>query len=228
MPEAPTGGCYIPGPAEFARVFGVSRETLDRLSTYEALLRKWQATINLVAPSTLDEVWHRHFADSAQLLAHIPDGAKRIADLGSGAGFPGLVLAILSAEAKPGKPVERQFTLIESDTRKAAFLAEVARKTGVAVDIRAERIEKLSTQVKVAPVDVAIARALAPLSRLLGMMAPLLGKESLAVLLKGRDALAELEEARTRWDFLSTLHPSLTEAGAHVITIRNLQAKTEG
>ena len=127
----------ITTPEDFARAFGVSRETLERLETYEALLKQWQKTINLVAPSTLSDIWHRHFADSAQLLALAPPGAERWLDLGSGAGFPGLVLAILLAERGHGR-----VTLIESDTRKAAFLGEVARRVGVAVDILGTRIEK--------------------------------------------------------------------------------------
>ena len=116
---------------DFARHFDVSRETIDKLSAYEALLRQWQKTINLVAPSTLEVVWSRHFADSAQVLALAPPDAKRWFDLGSGAGFPGLVLAIMLA-GRDGAKV----TLVESDTRKAAFLGEVARQTGAPVDIR--------------------------------------------------------------------------------------------
>ena len=110
---------------DFARRFDVSRETIDKLLAYEALLRQWQKTINLVAPSTLDSIWSRHFADSAQLLAIAAPDAKRWIDLGSGAGFPGLVLAIMLA-GRDGAKV----TLVESDTRKAAFLGEVARRTG--------------------------------------------------------------------------------------------------
>lgn len=130
----------ITTPEDFARAFGVSRETLGRLETYEALLKQWQRTINLVAPSTLSDIWHRHFANSAQLLDLAPPRAEHWLDLGSGAGFPGLVLAILLAERGHGR-----VTLIESDTRKVAFLGEVARRVGVAVDIRGTRIEKSAT-----------------------------------------------------------------------------------
>lgn len=213
----------IATPEDFARAFGVSRETLERLQTYESLLKQWQRTINLVAASTLDDTWHRHFADSAQLLALAPPAAEHWLDLGSGAGFPGLVLAILLKERGRGR-----VTLIESDTRKAAFLAEVARRTGVVVDIRGTRIEKSATQAKLAPVDVVTARALAPLPRLLDLSAPFFSGPTIGLFLKGREAEAEVEAAKKLWDFESELHPSLTDSGGRIVVIRALNAKTEG
>jgi 16S rRNA (guanine527-N7)-methyltransferase len=209
----------IRGPEDFQARFGVSRETISKLSAYEALLRQWQKTINLVAPSTLDTVWDRHFADSAQLLALAPAGARRWLDLGSGAGFPGLVLAVLLAERGASN-----MTLMESDQRKAAFLREAARQTGVPVDILCERIEKGATQAKV---DVITARALAPLPRLLDLAAPYFADDSLGLFLKGREAQAEVEAARERWDFGLALHPSLTDSEGRVVAVRALQAKTE-
>jgi 16S rRNA (guanine527-N7)-methyltransferase len=213
----------IATPEDFARAFGVSRETLDRLETYAALLRQWQKTINLVAPSTLTEVWHRHFADSAQLLALAPAGAMRWLDLGSGAGFPGLVLAILLAERAGA-----HMTLVESDTRKAAFLAEVARRTGVTVDILGARIEKTATQAKLDPVDVVSARALAPLPRLLELSAPFFSGPTIGLFLKGREAEAEVAAASKLWNFEAELHPSLTDSSGRIVVIRALNAKTEG
>lgn len=212
----------IAGPEDFARTFGVSRETLGRLETYAALLAQWQKTINLVAPSTLPEIWHRHFADSAQLLALAPPEATRWLDLGSGAGFPGLVLSILLAERGGA-----HMTLIESDSRKAAFLAEVARKTGAPVDIQGTRIEKIATQAKVGPVDVATARALAPLPRLLELSAPFFSGPTIGLFLKGREAEAEVEAAKKLWDFNSVLEPSLTDDSGRIVVIRALNAKTE-
>jgi 16S rRNA (guanine527-N7)-methyltransferase len=208
---------------DFARRFSVSRETLERLQTYESLLRQWQKTINLVAASTLDSVWSRHFADSAQLLALAPPDAKRWLDLGSGAGFPGLVLALMLVGREGAKVI-----LVESDTRKAAFLGEVARRTGAPVDIRPERIEKAATQAKLAPVDVITARALAPLSRLLDLAAPAFSDETIGLFLKGREAETEIDAAKERWDFVSELHPSLTDSSGRIVVIRALQAKTEG
>ncbi|MCC7253522.1 16S rRNA (guanine(527)-N(7))-methyltransferase RsmG [Hyphomicrobium sp.] len=245
----PAGG-RIDTAEAFQEAFGVSRETLDRLATYEALLKTWQRTINLVSPATLGEVWHRHFADSAQLLAlglapppsfpppsrsppqgggEIEDaadaqGGKRWLDLGSGGGFPGLVLAIMLAERDP----EARMTLIESDSRKAAFLAEVARKTGVAVEIRAERSENAATQAKSRINSVITARALAPLPKLLGLVQPFFSPQTVGLFPKGREAEVEVEEAKKRFDFDSALAPSLTDAQARIVIVRNLAARTEG
>jgi 16S rRNA (guanine527-N7)-methyltransferase len=213
----------IRDPEDFARAFDVSRETIDKLLAYEGLLKQWQKTINLVAPSTLDSIWSRHFADSAQVLPLAPPGAKQWLDLGSGAGFPGLVLAIMLAPRDGAK-----VTLIESDTRKAAFLREVARHTGAPVDIRPERIEKAATQSKLGSVDVITARALAPLPRLLDLAAPSFTAETVGVFLKGREAQTEIDAAKERWDFASELHPSLTDSSGRIVVIRALQAKTEG
>jgi len=217
----------ISTPEAFAEAFGVSRETLDRLATYEALLKSWQKAVNLVSPATLDDIWHRHFADSAQLLALAPEGAREATrvwvDVGSGAGFPGLVLAILLAERGGGRMV-----LVESDRRKAAFLGEVARQTGVPVEILCQRIEKIATQAKLGPIDVITARALAPLPRLLELAAPLFSANTVALLPKGRDARAEVEEALMVWSFELRLVPSLTDLAGRIAVIGNLHFKTEG
>jgi len=206
---------------DFGRHFDVSRETIDKLLTYEALLRQWQKTINLVAESTLDAIWSRHFADSAQLLALAPPVANRWLDLGSGAGFPGLVLAVMLV-GRDGAKV----TLVESDTRKAAFLGEVARRTGASVDIRPERIEKAATQSKLGPVDVITARALAPLPRLLELAAPAFSDQTVGLFLKGREAETEVDAAKERWTFACELLPSLTDAGGRIVVVRALEAKT--
>jgi 16S rRNA (guanine527-N7)-methyltransferase len=214
---------HITSADDFAARFSVSRETIDSLTLYAGLLVQWQRTINLVAPSTLGDVWHRHFADSAQLLALAPPSARAWLDLGSGAGFPGLVLAIMLRE-RPGV----RMTLIESDTRKAAFLGEVARRTGAVVDIRAERAEKVSTQAKITPTDVITARALASLDALLALSRPWFGANTTALFLKGRDAGREIEEAKRRWQFDCRREPSLTEAEASVLVIEHLRRRTEG
>ena len=243
-PDPATPGARIESPESFQSAFGVSRETLERLKTYESVLRTWQRTINLVAPSTLDEVWHRHFADSAQLLplalaardaAPAPEsaqnpqknpqkGEKHWLDLGSGGGFPGLVLAILIAERDPAVRV----TLVESDSRKAAFLGEVARKTGVAVEIRAERSEKYATQDKSQIREVITARALAPLPKLLGLVLPYFSPRTVALFPKGRDVDSEIGEAQRMFGFDAELAPSMTDPDARVVIVRNLAVKTEG
>lgn len=207
----------ISGPQAFAAAFSVSRETLDRLKTYESALQLWQKTINLVAPSTLGHVWHRHFADSAQLVALAPPAPKTWVDLGSGAGFPGLVVAILLApEAKT------RVTLVESDARKAAFLREVARQVAVPVDIFCERAEQAATRVSLHACDVVSARAVAPLTRLLALAKPFTGAHTVCLFPKGRDANTELQDAEIAWKFNVELGPSLTDSDARIAIIREL------
>ncbi len=225
--------------AAFQAEFKVSRETLARLNLYESVLRLWQPRINLVAGKTLNELWHRHFADSAQLAALIPPGARRLVDLGSGGGFPGLVLAILLS----GQRGEGRFdtangsvapclphvavVLVESDVRKAAFLREVARQTGTAVEILSTRIENPETQAKLGKADVVTARALAPIERLLGLAAPLFGPDTVGLFLKGRSVQAEIEAARALWAFDVSLVSSVTADDAKVAVIRHLRSSDQ-
>lgn len=215
------GARNIDGPAAFATAFSVSRETIAKFETYAALLKQWQRAVNLVAPSTLPDVWHRHFADSAQLKALIPppvaETKRRHVDLGSGGGFPGLVLALLW-----GPRGDVATTLVESDQRKCAFLREVARATGIAVEIVTERIENRQTRDMVGTVDVVTARALAPLDRLFALSEPMCSSSTVGLFLKGRGVEAELEEARRRWRFEHRLIPSVTQQGAFVVEVRHL------
>ena len=193
---------------------------MGRLNLYESLLRRWQPAVNLVAPATLPQIWGRHFADSAQLAALVPATARCLVDLGSGGGFPGLVLAVILH----GKGLQRVI-LVESDTRKAAFLREVARQTCVPVEILSIRIEKAATQLKGAEVDVVTARALAPLDRLLALAAPLIGADTVGLFLKGRDAQAEIEAAGRHWSFEVSLVQSVTDANASIVAIRRLRGQ---
>ena len=172
----------------------VSRETLARLSRYLELLRRWQAAINLVGASTLADPWRRHILDCAQIAPHVPRTARIVLDLGSGAGLPGLVLALLGV---PG------VQLVESDRRKAQFLREAARITGAEVTVHAARIEDLELRA-----DVVTARALAPLPRLLELAAEVLGPGGLCLFLKGQSALDELTQARQSWHMHSEIVPS--------------------
>lgn len=212
----------IDSPESFQRTFEISRETLDRLKTYAQLLVRWQKAINLVAPSTLSDLWHRHFADSAQLWRYRPPEARVWLDIGSGAGFPGLVLAILGAEAGATHHI-----LIESDSRKAAFLREVGRETGITVDILGMRIENPQTCAKVSAVDCITARALAPLPRLLEMSAPYFSPSTLGLFLKGRDVAVEIEQAAESWRFAYELKPSVTDRDARVVLLKALKPKRE-
>ena len=217
----------INGPEDFQACFEVSDETLQRLMIYEQALRQWQKKINLVAPSTLDDVWHRHFADSAQLLRLAPTGARRWVDVGSGAGFPGMVLAILRADRNADGDGEPH-VLIESDSRKAAFLGEISRKTSIPVDIAIARIELSSTQGRYTSVDVLTARALAPLDRLIGLTVPFFGPSTVALFLKGQDVQQEIEAARRKWRFTYELANSLTEQNSRIVIVSGPQAKSEG
>ena len=213
---------HIAGPGEFAEYFEVSRETVQRLAVFAQLLTTWQKTINLVAASTIGDFWHRHFADSAQLLALAPQQTRTWLDLGSGAGFPGLVIGCMLAER-----TDQRLILIESDSRKCAFLREVVRQTGlnavVSVDIIASRIETVANTARVGEVDVISARALAPLRTLLGRCAPFFGSQTVALLLKGKGVDDEVTEARTMWSFESDLVPSCTLGEGRIAVIRGLK-----
>ncbi len=189
----------------------VSRETLERLEAYGALIRKWNPRINLVSQATLDALWCRHFADSAQLFRLAPDTAAHWADLGSGGGFPGLVIAVLAAEARP----RLRITLVESDQRKAAFLATAGRLLDVQVDVRAERIETLPPL----GADVLSARALAPLDTLLGHAERHLAPGGVALFPKGATAAAEVARALEHWRFSIQKEPSKTDAEGVIMII---------
>lgn len=198
----------------------VSRETLARLEAYAALLAKWQAKINLVGPATLPETWQRHFLDSAQLYAHLPAHTRVITDLGSGAGFPGLVLAIVAEAAGRDLTVH----LVESDARKAAFLTEAAREARIAgaVKIHPIRAEALAGRMSA---DVVTARALAPLDTLLGLARPLLKPDGLCLFLKGEKADEEIAEAQKRWDFALERAASKSDPGGVILKIRGLKPR---
>ncbi|MDX2205475.1 MAG: 16S rRNA (guanine(527)-N(7))-methyltransferase RsmG [Hyphomicrobiaceae bacterium] len=222
---------HIDGPETFAAAFDVSRETLERLELYAALLRQWQKAVNLVAPSTLDEVWHRHLADSAQIVPLAEKTPGLWLDMGSGAGFPGLVAAILRQDPRYA-PVPREgsppskVVLVESHARKCAFLREVARQAGLApmVDILSTRIESLPTQARLPVPAVVSARALAALDRLLAYSAPLFGTATVGLFLKGQGVDAEIAEARKAWSFEARLVASLTEPQGRIVVIRKLAA----
>ncbi|NKX45098.1 16S rRNA (guanine(527)-N(7))-methyltransferase RsmG [Roseicyclus persicicus] len=200
--------------AKAALAARVSRETLGRLEVYAALLVKWQKTINLVAPSTLPQLWSRHILDSAQLMEQVPPGATRWLDLGSGGGFPGLVCAAIAAETHPGLRV----TLVESDQRKAAFLREAARQMGVTADVIARRIEDLPPT----PSDIVSARALAPLVTLCAYAHPHLVPGGLCLFQKGARHAEELATARQGWHIDCTVIPSVTDAEAVLLRIEQL------
>ena len=193
----------------FAEIFTVSRETLARLEAYAALLTRWSARINLVGRDTIADLWRRHFLDSAQLRPFVPDGAQSLIDLGSGAGFPGLVLAILGVAG-----VE----LVEADSRKTAFLREAARVAEASVTIRACRVAAVPAH----SVDVVTARALAPLDRLLDLAQPFLGPDTVCLFPKGERAGEELTLARKRWTMTVVLHNSIADPRGVVLRLHQV------
>ncbi len=202
------------GRAAFLATFNVSRETLDHLDSYAALLEKWQARINLVGSSTIDEIWTRHFFDSAQLLIlvakHRPGGLPACwLDLGTGAGFPGLLLAIMGAG-----PVD----LVESDRRKCSFLRQVVMATGAPATVHTDRIENLQPF----PADIITARALAPLDKLVSYAVPFCKEGTEMWFLKGKDAADELTRCQQYWTVDAEMFPSATDPDAKIVRLRNV------
>ncbi|MBP1181212.1 16S rRNA (guanine(527)-N(7))-methyltransferase RsmG [Methylobacterium sp. PvR107] len=193
----------------------VSRETAERLDLYVAQLRRWQPIKNLVGPATLAEVWRRHIDDALQLLDLAPE-ARTWLDLGSGAGIPGLILAIAGAE----RGIE--VSLVESNARKCAFLTETARLTGAPVRVRNARIESVIEDY--AGTEIVCARALAPLAQLLAWTEPLLKTGTTGLFPKGRDVQAELTQAAAQWRVVNDLVPSRTDSDARIVRVTALAA----
>lgn len=193
-----------------------SREILARLDRYVAALLQWQATTNLIAPSTIPELWSRHIADSLQLLRLAP-AATHWVDLGSGGGFPGIVIACAMAD-KPGAVVH----LVESNMKKAAFLREAVRLTGASAKVHAKRIEDFVDGFD-EPVEIVTARALASLENLFEKAYPLLKRGAQALFLKGQDVEAELTTASKYWTIEAELIPSITDAGGRIVQVRSIQ-----
>ncbi|SEQ54200.1 16S rRNA m(7)G-527 methyltransferase [Faunimonas pinastri] len=191
----------------------------ERLSVYVELLRKWQATHNLVSHSTLPEVWTRHVADSLQLVSDLPERGLWM-DVGSGGGFPGLVLAVVAAD----KP-DLRFVLVESNGKKCAFLRTVARETGARAEIVLGRIEDQAERFG-GRADVVSARALAPLDDLCRLTKPLLTPKGALLAMKGQDFAAEEAEAARNWTYDLATRPSLIDPAGCVATLRHLQART--
>jgi 16S rRNA (guanine527-N7)-methyltransferase len=199
----------------------VPRETADLLDRFVELLLPWTERINLIARSTIPTVWTRHIADSLQLLPLAPN-AQRWIDLGSGAGFPGIVLACALASRK-GALVH----LIESNGKKAAFLREAVQQLGLPAEVQAVRIEDFVKNSKLRP-DVVTARAVAPLDHLLELAMPLLMKGALGIFPKGQDVEGELTRASKYWNIDAQLVPSQTSPQARIVVVRGLKRRLKG
>ena len=208
-------------PEKFEEITIVSRETMDRLRIYAAYLEEWQQTLNLVSRNSVPDLWDRHMRDSIQLVEHLPDDARSITDVGSGAGFPGLVLAIVT-----GLPTE----LIESHVRKGAFLREVAAATNAPVTVTTARVEDIARErwpqrheSVENSVGVLTVRALAPLEKLCGM-ADLLGAEC-SLFMKGGRWSEELTVAEKRWRIKHQTFESVTSPEGRILRITGLKKR---
>ena len=190
--------------------FNVSRESRLRLTIYVDLLLTWQKRINLIGPATAGVVWERHILDSLQLLPLLPEGTRTIAELGSGAGIPGLVVAITA---------DLEVHLYESNGKKAAFLREAARQTGTEAHVHMVRLETLRTEQALPTVDCVLARALAPLPLLLAYAEPFLARGAVGLFHKGQDIDAELTEATKYWKLKFTKHASLCDSRGVILEV---------
>ncbi len=197
------------------RITPVSRETAERLDRFVEHFLKWQRVVQLVAPSTLQTLWTRHIADSLQLLPDIED-AREIVDVGSGGGFPGLVLSIAAPDKK--------FHLIESDTRKASFLREAARVADSSAEVYAGRVESVAKQITTG-IHSVTARALAPLPKLLEFTAPFMKVGAKAAFLKSQDIDDELTIAAKSWQFNHRLRQSVTDPRGRILLIDTLERR---
>ena len=196
----------------------VSRETRERLEIYETLLRRRQQRTNLVSAASLPALWTRHFLDSAQLAPLLADDeTAHTVDVGSGAGFPGMVLAIMDGD--------RRISLVEANGKRCAFLREVADATGTRVSVIEGRFEAEDVQARVAPAGTIVARACAPLVDLLDLVFPVLEPHTYCIFPKGRRYRSELEDARRRWNFGVEIVPSRTAAEARILRISDVERR---
>jgi 16S rRNA (guanine527-N7)-methyltransferase len=196
----------------------ITPQARERLEVFVELLRHWQTAHNLVSRGTLDAIWSRHVADSLQLVPYAPPSGHWL-DLGSGAGFPGLVVAI----ALVGRPLH--FTLVESNAKKCAFLRAATCATGAAAEAASVRIEDMPDRLAEPP-DVISARALAPFPRICELVAPLMGRDTLLLLLKGRDFDREEAAARPKWAYEFDVTPSRTDPEGRIVAVRHLRARS--
>jgi len=202
------------GPGEFASTINVSRETIEHLKLYAEMLVEWNAIHNLVSKSSLPHLWQRHILDSAQLARYIPSNALSLVDLGSGAGFPGLVLAEMFKDRKGFRTV-----LYEATGKKCHFLEAVAERLGLEIEIRNARAEAAQPE----KFDVITARALAPLPELLSYAQRFFGDNSIALFHKGQNVGVELTNTHKSWKMDAYQHPSISDPRGIILEVRELQ-----
>ena len=202
---------------KFCATYNVSRETFDKLKTYQSMLNDWQQKFNLVSKATLEDAWNRHFLDSVQLFSYIPDTARILYDFGSGAGFPGMVIAAIAAEKLPKLKVN----LVESIAKKTVYLNAVKEALGLNVAIHNDRIEKLPLE----KADVITSRAMASLSDLLGYSYRFCHKDTICIFPKGKKYAEELAEAHNKWLFKCKIEASQQSDEGRILIITNLRKR---
>lgn len=207
---------------EFQKVFDVPDGQMVKFSRYADLLRDWQRAKNLVSDNTIKTLWQRHISDSYQLLSLAEDNSHWL-DIGSGAGLPGIVVAIAEFDASAVKLQTGSVSLIEANGRKCAFLKAVSRETQIDANIINSRIEEVSLEKLPQTPDYITARALAPLPKLCGLIFRFMGSETVALVHKGQDFASEIEEATKYWGFDVIQHPSRIEDGSVILAISNLK-----
>ena len=193
--------------------FGVSRESLERLVILEKLLLTWQAHINLISPATIPDLWNRHIIDSLQILPLIPTNTKAIADLGSGGGFPGLVLAAVQ---------DAEVHFYESNAKKTAFLQEALRHMKIKGSVHRQRLESRQVPPNMPDVQIITARAFAPLPLLLGLAEPFMRGGATALFHKGQECHNEISEAAKTWKISARKHSSVTDSQSVILEIKEI------
>ncbi len=193
---------------------GVSRETIERLEVLQRLTEKWTRKINLVSRNTIDDIWTRHIEDSAQIWTRAPKNAEVWVDLGSGGGFPGLVVAIFAHQLNP----EMRVTLVESDQRKSVFLRTALRETGVQANVISDRIERVDPL----KADVLSARALSELTTLLAFAERHMNKDGTALFPKGRTWKKEVDAAQDSWSFELQCFKSLIDENSVILKVQEI------
>ena len=203
------GSYFMSGGREkFLACVDVSRETYEKLQVYEGLLKKWQSKINLISRNSIENIWQRHFLDSAQIYPLLSRNAGNVLDVGTGAGFPGVVLSIMGA---------RDVHLVEQNKKKCSFLGEVLRKTGTKATVHSCKIEEFP----VATFDVVTARALTSLDGLLRMLSPYFGPETVGLFPKGRQVNEELTVANKNWNINYSLAQSISSTEGKIVVIKD-------
>ena len=200
--------------------YSVSRETAENLITFQNMVLEWNEKFNLISKSSVDDIWNRHILDSVQLIQYIEKDNKTLYDFGSGAGFPAVVLAIMSKELYPNL----KMTLIESIGKKATFLSEVNKKLKLDMKVLPERIEKLT----LSKADIITSRAMASLEKLLSYAKPFCDKKTRLLFLKGEKWQEEIKTAEQKWTFEYQSYPSETSDKGRVLIIKNIRRKING